>query len=250
MKRIISILAMVSMAVVMWAAEPTDSVSAEPEYVPSDYQPGDWSVGFNAGVGGLFSAGDISNGFSNAFTFNAGLKVGYRRLSVEGMLLYGSPSIDNPNVTGAVNALGVPYHNNVNSANLLGVGANIGYTIVDFDKFGVTPWAGAMWTSYRWTARPMEEDADGVLIQKGEQCNMSIDDFNLAFGVNFEWHFARTDTYVALFGSDGQVYRSSLRLTPYVVKGSYSDAVPQLDGWHIGVSLCYTGVLRTLGLRY
>ncbi len=250
MKRIFSILAMVLMAVGIWAVEPADSVVVTPEHVPSDYAPGDWSVGFNAGVGGLFASGDIADSFSSAFTFNAGLKAGYRRLSLEGMFLYGSPTIDNPNVTGVVDATGVPYHNNVNSANLLGAGANVGFTVVDFDKFSVTPWVGGMWTSYSWTARPMEKNDEGVLIQKGEQRDMSISDFNLAFGVNFEWHFARTDTDVALFGSDGQEYRSSLRLTPYVIKGSYSDANPQLNGWYVGVSLSYSGVLRSLGLRY
>lgn len=250
MKRFLIGLSMAFVAIGAMASEVADSAEVKQEYLPSDYQPGDWSVGFHAGVGGLFPVGDVADGFSGAFTFNAGLKAGYRRLAVEGMFFYGSPSIERPNITGIADAAGIPYCNNVNSANLFGAGANVGFAVVDFDRFSITPWIGGVWTSYRWTARPMEENAEGILIQKGEQRNVSIDDFNLAFGVNFEWHFARMETDIALFGSDGQEYRSSLLVTPYVIRGSYSAARPKLDGWHIGVSVAYSGVLRALGLRY
>ena len=250
MKKIALLLAFIMVAVGAWASEEADSVTVQREYLPSDYVPGDWSVGFHAGVGGLFSSGDIADGFSSAFTFNAGLSAGYRRFVVEGRFLYGSPSIESPNITGAVDADGVAYHANINSANMFGAGANVGFTVVDYDRFSVTPWIGGMWTTCRWTARPMQENSEGVLTQLGEQRNMSVEDFNLAFGVNFEWHFARTETDVALFGSDGQEYTSSVRLSPYMIKCSYSDAHPELSGWQIGVSVAYTGVLRALGIKY
>lgn len=253
MKKLISTIMMMVSAVSLWSAEPVDSVAMNDStyrYELRIYAPGDFKFGFYAGVGGLFNTGNIGDGFSGAFTFNAGVQAGYRRLALEGAFLYGSPSIETPNITAAVDANGVAYHNNVNSANLFGAGINLGYAVMDNQWVSITPWVGGMWTSYRWTACPMAENDEGILVTKGNQQDFSVDDFNIAFGVNFEWHFSRSQTDVVLFGSDGQEYRSSLRITPYMIKGAYSGAHPELDGWHIGVSLAYTGVIRALGLEY
>lgn len=242
------------------SAQTTTSIPARPDSVTTQYSdsilpdngryymPGNLKLGFFAGIGGLFRTGDIASGVSNTWAFNVGLSVSYCRVSIEGMFLYGTPTINNPNLTNIFNSDGIPYHSNVNNANLLGGGFSIGFEALDTRRFGITPWIGGYWTSYRWSARPMYTNAEGNLTQVGDQVDLSTSDFNLGFGVNFEWHFTHSESDVELLGSDGQEYISTLRLMPYAIRAVYPGTHPSLNGWQIGFTVAYTGVARLLNL--
>lgn len=95
----------------------------------------------------------------------------------------------------------------------------------------------------------MEQQPEGTWIQKGTQTNVSIDDFNVAFGINLEWHFDRRDTDIPLLDSDGQEYVSSLRLMPYAARAVYPGTTPALNGWQIGFTVAYSGIARALNLE-
>lgn len=227
------------------AAAPGDSIPLPPE---NFYVPGDLKLGFYAGVGGLFRTGGIAPGFSNTWAFNVGLLVSYCRVNVEGMFLYGTPTINNPNITDISSSDGIPYHANVDNANLFGAGFSVGYEALDTRRFSISPWVGGFWTSYNWSARPMSLSPGGILAQMGDQSDLSVSDFNVGFGVNLEWHFARNESDTELLGSDGQEYISTLRLMPYFIRGVYGGTNPSLNGWQIGIAVAYSGVARLLNL--
>ena len=207
-----------------------------------------WSYGLYVGVGGVFPTGSLSDAFSGGCAFTFGLQGGWRRFRLEGLISYSIPTLrDQALVTPGYEGQG--YRANVRNANYLGIGFGAGYAVYDSKRITIAPYVGGMWTGYNWTARPMAPDADGNLSVTGLQQRMEIDDFNVAFGVNIEWHFHSAVTSFPLFGNMREHYVSSLRLTPYAVRGVYTDAVRHYSGWQIGFMVSYSGVARALGIR-
>lgn len=214
-----------------------------PEVVPSAFR-----YGLFAGTGFVATTGELADYFNTAWDFSFGLLFNWRRLGLEASITYASPTLKDQLLTTDKYA-GQNYHANVKNANYLAIGVNAGYNVVDGKHFLIRPYIGGMWTSYSWTARPMADDTQGSIVFDGLQQRMTLNDFNLTFGVNFEWHFHSTVTRFPLFGSTREEYISSLRLTPYAIHSSYSKASTPFSGWQIGLTVAYSGVGRALKLK-
>lgn len=216
--------------------------------VAATVEPSPWSYGLFAGIGGLFPTGSISDAFSGGCVFTFGLTGGWKRLRVHGSIGYTTPTVRDVYLVNPEYA-GQDFRANVNNANLLDIGFGVGFNVLDTKHFSMEPYVGGHWTGYNWTARPMVENDEGGFTTTGLQHRMQVDDFNLAFGMNFEWHFHSAVADIPLFGSMREQYVSSLRLTPYAMRACYTDAVRHLSGWQIGFMVSYSGLARALRFR-
>lgn len=213
-----------------------------PNVVPSKFK-----YGFFLGTGMVWQLGELSDAFSSTWDFTFGLKASYRRFNVEGMITYGNPSLNYPNLVNTEYD-GLGYRANVKNANYLAIGFNGGFSVFSNKHLSVSPYIGGMWTSNTWTSRPMTQTDDGW-ITDGMQQKMDVSDFNLTFGINFEWHFHSVVTNFPFLGSLREEYISNLRLTPYMIRSVYGNANRPLSGWQIGFMLSYSGVARALGIK-
>lgn len=208
-------------------------------------EPSAWSYGLFAGIGGIFPTSSIADAFSGGCVFTFGLTGGWKRIRLHGSIGYTTPTVrDRALVTPEYEGLG--YMANVKNANLLDIGFGLGYAVFDTKHFTVEPYVGGHWTGYNWTARPMVSNPDGTVTTSGLQHRMAIDDFNFSCGINLEWHFHSTVTSWPIFGTMREQYVSSVRFTPYVTRGVYTDALPRHSGWHIGFMISYAGLARAL----
>lgn len=207
-----------------------------------------WSYGLYVGIGGIFPTGNIPDVFSPACSFTFGIQGGWRRIRLEGALSYAIPSLRDQTLVESKYD-GVGYHANVKNANYLGIGFGAGYAVLDTKRFSIAPYLGGQWTSYSWTSRPMSTGPDGTLAPTGLQQRMQLDDFNLTFGVHFEWHFHSVVTSFPMLGSMREQYISSLCLTPFATRAVYTDASTRYSGWQIGFMVSYSGVARALGIK-
>lgn len=215
---------------------------------PVSVVPSAWSYGLFAGVGGVFPCGSLSDAFSGGCMFTFGLTGGWKRIRLHGSIGYATPTINARDLV-TPEYIGLGYRANVKNANMLDLGFGVGYAVFDNKRFTIEPYVGGHWTGYNWTARPMVLNPDGSYTTSGLQHRMAIDDFNFACGVNFEWHFHSVVTAWPIFGNMREQYVSSLRLTPYVLRGVYTDAETHYSGWHIGFMLSYSGLARALGFK-
>lgn len=213
-----------------------------PNVVPSHFK-----YGFFVGTGAVWSLGELNDAFSWTWDFTFGLKASYRRFNLEALITYGNPSIKNPKLTNPQFA-DMNYYANTKNANYLAVGFNGGFSIIDNRYLSISPYIGGMWTSNSWTSKPMYETEDGLIID-GAQQKMDLSDFNLTFGINFEWHLHSVVTNFPFFGALREEYISSLRFTPYVVRAIYDNCTPKMSGWQIGFMVSYSGVARALGIK-
>lgn len=214
--------------------------------------PGPFRYGLFAGTGFVATTGKIADYFNTAWDFTFGLDFSWRRIGLEASITYANPTLKDQTLVerSYLNADGSnPYHANVNNANYLAIGVNVGYNVLDTKRFLIRPYVGGMWTSYSWTARPMAADTDGAVVFDGLQQRMSLNDFNITFGMSMEWHFHSVVTRFPFLGSMREEYVSSLRLTPYAIRGVYSKASTPFSGWQIGLTVAYSGIGRALNLK-
>lgn len=210
--------------------------------------PSPWSYGLMAGIGGVFPTGSINDAFDGGCSFLFGLLGGWKGVRLHASIAYSICTLADPTLCNSEYA-DQKYYANVKNANYLGIGFGAGYAVMDTKRVSIEPYIGGQWTSYSWTARPGTPNADGSLAFSGLQQRMQVDDFNLTFGVNVEWHFHQVVTSFPIFGSMREQYVSSLRVTPFATHAVYTDATRPLSGWQIGFTVAYSGVARALGFK-
>lgn len=199
--------------------------------------------GLFVGTGFVATTKKISNYFNTAWDFSFGLLVNLYRFGIEGSFTFASPTIKDPYLTKDIYE-GLNYYANVKNANYYAIGFNGGYNVIDTKRFLVRPYIGGMWTSYSWTARPLSKvPSDEGIVFDGKQQRMALNDFNLTFGINFEWHFHTAVTSFPFYGSQCEQYISSLRLTPYAIHSNYKHASEPFSGWQVGLTVAYSGVV-------
>lgn len=204
--------------------------------------------GLWVGTGFVATTSDISKYFNTAWDFSFGVLVDWRRFGLEGSLTFASPTIKDHSLT-PDKYVGEGYYANVKNANYLAIGFNGGYNVLDTKSFLIRPYIGGMWTSYSWTARKQADNNEGGIILEGPQQSMKLTNFNVTFGVNFEWHFHRAVTSFPFLNSSREEYISSLRLTPYAIHSVYNNASSPFSGWQVGLTVAYSGVGRSLHVK-
>lgn len=201
-----------------------------------------WSYGLFIGTGPRWTAGRLNQYFSWAWDFTIGGKLAFNRWYLEASVSFASPTLKKPRMTTAGDP-DTKFRANVKNANYTAWGFNVGYAVYDAEHFDVIPFVGGKWTSYSWTSRPVEIDENGSEVMTMPQQKMKVKDFNIDFGINFDWHFASM-----IVGTDGkrQSLTSSLRLTPYAVRGVYSSHQGGFSGWQLGFMIAYSATARKL----
>lgn len=245
----------VSLPIVMSAEENEQTFAPGPrvavnykDTLPSpgeDYVESDLSYGVFMGTGPRFTPGRLNEFFSWAWDFTIGARVGWRRIGLEGSVAFASPTVKRSSLVVSP-SVDTEFRANVKSANYSAVNLNLGYSVLDTDRFAIVPYAGCVWTRYSWISRPLVDSADGSQEMGWPVKQMVLSDFNVSFGVRFHWKF---DTF--FLGGDSprshrQKITSSLELTPYMVRGVYSDARPKFSGWQFGLRIGYSASARPM----
>lgn len=201
-----------------------------------------WSYGLFIGTGPRWTAGRLNQYFSWAWDFTVGGKVAFNRWYLEATVSFASPTLKKPRMTTAGDP-DTKFRANVKNANYTAWGFNVGYAVLDKERFSIIPFVGGKWTSYSWTSRPVELDESGSEVMTMPQQKMKVKDFNIDFGVNFDWHFSNV---IVSASQKRQSLTSSLRLTPYAVRGVYSSHQGGFSGWQIGLMVAYSATARKL----
>ena len=196
------------------------------------------AYGLFIGTGPRWTAGRLNQYFSWAWDFTIGAQLSFYRAYLEGSVTFASPTLKKVNLTTGVKP-DEKFKANVKNANYTAYGFNVGYSVVDSRHFSITPFAGGKWTRYSWTSRPLDEEGEMVMPQR----KMKVGDFNVDFGINFDWHFS---SMIITAGGKTQSLTSSLRVTPYAVRCVYTDCTPGFNGWQLGVMIAYSARARRL----
>lgn len=230
----------------------TDTVSIPYSFTISDNNPLppdtiEWessplSYGLYVGTGPRWTAGRLNQYFSWAWDFTIGGKLAFNRCNLEASVSFASPTLKKPGMT----TVGIPdqkFRANVKNANYTSWGFRFGYAIYETTTFSIIPFAGGQWTSYTWTARPLETDENNAEVMSIPQRKMKVHDFNIDLGVNLDWHF---NTSIMSSGIKHQSLQSSLRITPYAIRGVYSSNQGPFKGWQLGIMFAYSATARKL----
>ncbi len=219
-----------------------------PEFVPSD-----WSYGVYLGIGGVYPNSDIKDYFGSCFSFTAGLTGGYKRLKLKADISYGQSDFNKPNVFGVKDSQGRDLQGPMNEyATYLGVGTNLGYSLVDSKRIAVTPFVGMYWSGYNWNMANLkwEEDPETKewVSKVASTENAKLKDFSWIAGIDFD---IKLHTYVSstpffLTGQREQ-FTSSVRITPFIAHAKFNEI--GVKGYHIGFTISYSGIARSLKMK-
>lgn len=218
-----------------------------------------YSYGFYAGVGGLFPTSTLKDDFGSCATFILGLTGGYRRIKVKADIAFGQPDFKNDNIFNVqTGVIGEPGQGNTNSfATFLGIGLQAGYTILDTKRFSITPNVGGYWSSYGWkvedysyTTETNDQGESTRVRHVDKTYRTSINDFGWIASIDFDIKFHRhvTDTPFFLSGQREE-FTSSIRISPFVARASFSKTVPAIEGYYVGFTVTYTGLARALRFK-
>lgn len=209
-----------------------------------------WGMGFQLGVGGLMPTGSLSDDFKSCVLFNGGLNAEYNRLRFKADFVYGQPSFKNENPYAIFDGQGRNLQLNATSnPTLLGVGLQVGYTVLRHGRVSVTPMVGMSWNHLSWNINDIKYEAD----DEGKE-RPKIDDVASVHEGGLGW-MASVDIDIRLhgkvvdfpFGEDRQGhYTSSLRISPFVTHAKFSNFNPSVKGCCLGLTVSYAGLLRAL----
>lgn len=220
------------------------AISRAQENIPS------WGFGFHVGVGGMMPTGSLADDLKGCAMFISGLDLGYNRLRLKLDASYSQPSFKNENPYAVYDEQGRNKQLNATAnPTLMGLSAQLGYTVWQQGRVSVTPMVGftASWLSWDINHIKYEKDDEGIE-------RPSIEDVTGAHENNFGWT-ASVDVDVKLHGAlvdfpagpDGQAhYTSSLRISPFVTYAKLSNLNPSVKGCCVGLTVSYAGFLRVL----
>lgn len=238
--------------------------SLEEFYLPqvAELKYGNFSYGWFIGTGTLIPTGEIADIFKSSWLFNIGLTAGYKRFMLKADISYGQPDLVdvrreiyvNPNrpVDPSRREWAVNKY-----LNQLSGGISLGYRVVDTKKFSITPHVGGGWTNYAWDVadyvkNPDNPDNNPEIEYKidSEIRRNKIHNFNVMAGIDFDWHFhSVVSDNPSFISGHREQYTSSLRLSPYIINQRYTSLVDKPSGIQIGITLTYTGIARSIGLK-
>ena len=206
-----------------------------------------WGLGFQVGVGGMLPTGTLAEEFKGGALFMGGLTGEYRNLRLKADVAYGQPSFKNENPYAVRDDQGRNLQlNGTASTTLLGMGMQVGYTVLRQGRVSVTPNVGFCASRLSWDMNHIkwEKDDEG-------QDRPKIDDVTGVHENTTGW-LASVDIDIRLHGTitdspvgDGQAhYGSSLRVTPFVTHPGFSNFSPTARGACIGVCVSYAGLMH------
>lgn len=218
--------------------------------VTSQAQSSDRLLGFYAGIGGAFPTGSLHDNFDGCVNFTGGLEGGYKHFVLKADVSYGQPSFNGKNLFQVLDSEGRDAQlNAAASASLLGVSAQVGYMIRVGRRLSITPATGIRWNRYSWEVNDIEwsKNPDGLdVFQAKNTSRVTLS--NVGWMASIDFDLRLHDRYVSNAPlMNGQArYTSSLRITPWVARASFSKTVPAVRGCFVGFNVCYFGLLSKI----
>jgi len=229
----------------------TTAVTLQGQEQPSWYD--GWGLGFQVGAGGIFPSGSLSDDFKGCALFTAGINGEYNRLRVKADFAYGQPSFKTPNPYSVIDEQGRDLQLNASSnPALVGLGVQVGYTVLRLGKVSLTPMLGLSWNHMTWNLNHIKYKTD----DQGEERPV-IDNVTGTSQSSVGW-MASVDIDIRLHGkvvdhplsSSGQGhYASSLRISPFVTHVKCSDLVPPVKGCCVGLTVSYAGLFHSIAVH-
>ena len=206
-----------------------------------------WGIGFELGAGGIMPTGSLSDDLKGCVLFTGGLNAEYRRLRLKADIAFGQPSFKNENPYSIYDNQDRDLQLNATAnPTLLGVGLQLGYTLLRQGRVSVTPMVGLSWSRLSWDLNNIKYEADDEGVERPMIDNV-VGTHENSFGwmasvdIDFRLHGKIVDSP---FG-DGQAhYTSSVRISPFVTYAKYSHLNPAVKGTCFGATVSYAGFLR------
>jgi len=208
-----------------------------------------WGFGFQVGVGGAMPTASLGDNLKGCALFTGGLNAEYNRLRMKADVGYGQPSFKNDNPYAVLDDMGRDLQlNSTSSPTMLGLGLQLGYTVLRQGRVSVTPMVGMCWNRLSWNLNNIKWEKD----DNGEE-HPVIDNAVATHENSLGW-MASVDVDIKLHGKlvdspvgDNQAhYTSVLRISPFVTYAKYSHLNPAVKGACIGATVTYAGFLRLM----
>lgn len=204
---------------------------------------GDWGYGFQLGMGAQWPTGSLADDFKGYFLFTGGLTGQYRDLRLKADVSYGQPSLKNPNPYNVTDDAGHALQvNGTSSATHIGLGIQLGYTVLRSGRLSITPAVGGYMSHLSWEVNDITWEVN----EQGEE-HFNISKVNDVSHSHFSW-MASVDFDIAVHDSltGGGRYTSSVRVTPFIAHAAYGKLSPAVSGNYIGLTVSYAGLMRML----
>ncbi|MBR1881988.1 MAG: hypothetical protein IJ808_03065 [Muribaculaceae bacterium] len=210
-----------------------------------------WSIGLQAGLAGTTPTSttkhNLKDNFDGCVAFTGGVTAQYGRVRFKVDATYGQPSFNRYNIFGVMDGQGHDAQINATAnASLTLVGVQPGFTVLRTGRLSITPAAGIMWSHYSWTVNDIEwskNDAGEDQFQVKDKHNATLSHVGWMASVDFDIRLR--DSYTDVLGPQ-QRLRQSLRITPWIGQASYDKCYPHAKGYHLGLSVAYSGMLSWL----
>ena len=208
------------------------------------------AFGFQAGIGGSLTTGSLHDNFAGAVNFTAGLNAQWRHWVIKADVDYSQPSFNRINMFARYDDQGRDAQINAAAhASLVGLNVQLGHTFATSRRVSITPATGIRWSHYSWGVNDIEwsKNDDGLdvfKIKDSHHATLSNVNWMASVAVDIKLH----DRYIADAPfTDGQArYTSSVRLTPWVARATFSKCTPSVSGCMVGLSLTYAGLFSRL----
>ena len=209
-----------------------------------------WGFGFNVGVGGMLPTGSLSDDLKGCALFMGGLNVEYDRLRFKADVAYGQPSFKNENPYAAYDSQGRNLQLNATAnPTLLGLGLQLGCTVLRQGRVSVTPAVGLTAGRLSWDINHIKYEKDDEGIERPLIDNVTgTHENNIGWIVSVDIDIKLHGKLVDFPSSDDRQghYTSALRITPFVTHAKCNHFYPQVSGCCLGVTVSYAGLLRAI----
>ena len=204
-----------------------------------------WGLGFQVGAGGMVPTGSLGDDLKGCALFTGGLNAEYNNLRLKADVSFSQPSFKNVNPYSIFDSEGRDLQLNATAnPTMLGLGVQLGYTVLRQGRLSITPLVGFNWNRLSWDINHIKYEND----DEGKE-RPSIEDVTSSHENSFGWT-ASVDFDIKLNGKfvneGGTHYTSSLRITPFISHAGYSNLSPSVKGNWLGVTVSYAGLFRLI----
>lgn len=209
--------------------------------------PSNFTYGLYVGTGLNATTGTLHRSFSNSWAFSAGVLLGYRRLKIKADLTYAQPKVTNMNIMDVSEQETSDIY-----SSYIAISPSLGFTVFESDKLSITPFVGCAWSRYGWNVAnyTYTENSDTGELERviDYYSSPSLSNFNWYASIDFEYRFKKiySQNTGTLKGERERIIYT-VRLSPYILRGVYTKAIPTLSGYQVGFTASIAFVANTLG---
>jgi len=195
-----------------------------------EIEDGNWGVGMSIGVGTGIFTNTISNHFTSTTNLLFGFDIAYKKT-----ILYLNGSLNFNKVKNDYTENGLTWNQGLKTGVAV-IDVSIGQAIIDNNKHKLSPFAGL--GVLEFTPRSSKEVYD----------DYTIVDYNLMYGINYDFKFRRTINLSILpnsFAAYKDKTEHNIRLRLYATSGSYEN----MKGNSINLAIGYSFFTRKISVK-